>query len=282
MLNLKEKQNSLEELDRVAKRYASLGNDIQQDSIELFELRKQTSHKVIQAAEAYINLLANAPKEFDKSVSEFRIAIDRFDEVIHSIKIEAHDVTIKSGVSAAASVGTGAAVASLAPTAAMALATTFGTASTGTAISALSGAAATNAALAWLGGGALAAGGGGMAGGHALLALAGPAGWAIAGFSLLGTGIWVNHENAKIAQLATEEAAAISARTRALKAARAEIAEIIKLTCLHYQGALAQLEDLRTTAPTDYRQFSEAERVELASLINNIHSLSRLLNRQLA
>ena len=42
-------------------------------------------------------------------------------------------------------------------------------ASTGTAISALSGVAATNATLAWLGGGSLAAGGLGMAGGTAVL-----------------------------------------------------------------------------------------------------------------
>lgn len=42
-------------------------------------------------------------------------------------------------------------------------------ASTGTAISALSGAAATNATLAWLGGGAIAAGGGGMAVGAVVL-----------------------------------------------------------------------------------------------------------------
>lgn len=54
-------------------------------------------------------------------------------------------------------------------TAAMSLATTFGTASTGTAISSLSGVAATNAATAWLGGGALAAGGGGMAAGTVVL-----------------------------------------------------------------------------------------------------------------
>ena len=71
----------------------------------------------------------------------------------------------------------------------MGIATTFGVASTGTAISTLSGAAATNAALAWLGGGALAAGGGGMAAGNALLALAGPVGWAIAGVALLSSGI---------------------------------------------------------------------------------------------
>lgn len=45
----------------------------------------------------------------------------------------------------------------------------IGTASTGTAISALSGAAATNATLAALGGGSLAAGGGGMAAGAAAL-----------------------------------------------------------------------------------------------------------------
>ncbi len=50
-----------------------------------------------------------------------------------------------------------------------ALATTFGTASTGTAIAALHGAVATNAALAWLGGGTLAAGGGGVAAGSVAL-----------------------------------------------------------------------------------------------------------------
>lgn len=52
---------------------------------------------------------------------------------------------------------------------AMAVAMTFGTASTGTAISTLSGAAATNAAMAWLGGGAAYAGGFGMAGGAMVL-----------------------------------------------------------------------------------------------------------------
>ena len=75
----------------------------------------------------------------------------------------------KSLVGAGAGVTSGIAVASFAPSAAMWIATTFGTASTGTAISALSGAAATKAALAWLGGGALSSGGGGMAAGSAFL-----------------------------------------------------------------------------------------------------------------
>lgn len=56
------------------------------------------------------------------------------------------------------------------------LVSTFGVASTGTAISTLSGAAATQATLAWLGGGALAAGGFGVAGGAVVLAGIGIAG----------------------------------------------------------------------------------------------------------
>lgn len=68
----------------------------------------------------------------------------------------------------------------------MGIATTFGTASTGTAIATLSGAAQTNAALAWLGGGALVAGGGGMGAEETFLAMAGPVGWAIGGVALVG------------------------------------------------------------------------------------------------
>lgn len=67
-----------------------------------------------------------------------------------------------------------------------------GTASTGTAISALSGVAATNATLAALGGGALAAGGGGMALGTVVL------GAASAGVGLLIGGIIFNIAGSKI------------------------------------------------------------------------------------
>lgn len=65
------------------------------------------------------------------------------------------------------------------------LASSIGTASTGTAISSLSGAAATKATWAWLGGGAIKAGGAGVAGGMATVAgvVAGPA-VAYAGISM--------------------------------------------------------------------------------------------------
>lgn len=55
---------------------------------------------------------------------------------------EAYQKAIKSGVGAAVGVGAGATIAAVASTAAMWVATTFGTASTGTAIASLSGAVA--------------------------------------------------------------------------------------------------------------------------------------------
>lgn len=63
---------------------------------------------------------------------------------------------------------------------------TFGTASTGTAISSLSGAAATNAVLAWFGGGSLAAGGGGAALGATVLTGVG----AVVALAVFGGYVW--------------------------------------------------------------------------------------------
>ncbi len=78
-----------------------------------------------------------------------------------------------AGLGLGAGVSSGAALAFGAYNGTMMLAT----ASTGTAISALSGSAATNATLAWLGGGSIASGGGGMALGTMVLGgiVAGPA-----------------------------------------------------------------------------------------------------------
>lgn len=131
-----------------------------------------------------------------RSTYEKRIECERLKEIRLNWKQQAEKIesdyktaAVKNAGAGAAGLGAGVAVVALGPTAAMGIATTFGVASTGTAISALSGAAATNAALAWLGGGALAAGGGGMAAGNAFLALAGPVGWAIAGVALIASGL---------------------------------------------------------------------------------------------
>ena len=83
---------------------------------------------------------------------------------VQTIEVSSYQASdlLKDGIQA---VSAGA----LAGVGALGIATTYGVASTGTAIGTLSGAAATNATLAWLGGGSLAAGGLGIAGGTVVL-----------------------------------------------------------------------------------------------------------------
>ena len=166
MLNGDLKDEAIKKLENSVKRHGQLANKAKTDSINLFKERVTVATTLIKSVEDYFTSLSNSPKEFDKTVRKYRIEVDRFDRKVKALNIEAAEVEdYGTGVmvgGAAAGVG----VAALAPTAALAVATTFGTASTGVAISTLGGAAATNAALAWLGGGALAAGGGGMGGGN--------------------------------------------------------------------------------------------------------------------
>ena len=168
------------------------------------------------------------------------------------------------------------------PAAAMAIATTFGTASTGTAIATLSGAAATNAALAWLGGGAIVAGGGGMASGTAFLALAGPIGIGIGAVGLIGGGLFASSKNKDIAQKANKERGRIESRRSELDAANVEIVSLITLTTTHNNGINSMLKELSEFAPKNYVDFSDADKEMLTALINHISSLSKLLNKKIS
>lgn len=135
--------------------------------------------------------IRNVPNEKKLQYEELKQIRLNWKQQAEKIEKDYKNAAVKNAGVGAAGAGVGVAVVTMGPTVAMGVATTFGVASTGTAISTLSGAAATNAALAWLGGGALAAGGGGMAAGEAFLALAGPVGWAIAGVALLTSGIFM-------------------------------------------------------------------------------------------
>jgi hypothetical protein len=282
MLNGDLKKKALAKLEATDKEYQTVATDVTKGAADLYEKRKATAEQVIQACEEYVNTLANSPKEFDKSVSEFKVEFDKFTKVVQQIKADADKAAKVSGSVAGAGTAAGVGVAAFAPTAAMALATTFGTASTGTAISALSGAAATNAALAWLGGGAIAAGGGGMAAGNALLALAGPVGWAIGGIALTSGALMLRGKNEEIAKKANQEAARIKARTATLKAAKEEIAKLLTLTQQHADGVNTRLNFLKIDAPNNYQHFNNEQKIELATLINNIQALSKLLNKKLS
>lgn len=219
-------------------------------------------------------------KEFDKSWSELKAEIEEFDDVVEKLEEEYRSSHVGKGT-AAAGVAVGAGVAAFAPTAALAIATTFGTASTGTAIATLSGAAATNAALAWLGGGALAAGGGGMSAGSALLALAGPVGWGIGAMGIAGGTLLARRKNGKIIDQAQTEEREVLLETSKLRIVGRSAEELKVLTSEHYQGTEGIVDVLEKTAPRDYSQFNAHQKAQLGALVNHINALSKLINKKI-
>lgn len=280
MLRGTEKKEALESLSRARTRYESQATDTQTAITDLFLLRQKCSKDLIARGEHFINRLANTPKEFDKSWSELKAEIAEFDDVVEKLEEEYRASHVGKGT-AAAGVAVGAGVAAFAPTAALAIATTFGTASTGTAIATLSGAAATNAALAWLGGGALAAGGGGMSAGSALLALAGPVGWGIGAVGIAGGTLLARRKNGKIIDQAQTEEREVRSQTSKLRIVERSAEELKTLTSEHYQGTEDIVDVLEKTAPRDFSQFNANQREQLGALINHINALSKLINKKI-
>lgn len=277
MFNHEYKKEAQEKLRRAVEKYQRDCEYLQNAAGSLYQTRVNRGVEIIQLCENYINTLANSPKEFSKVVTKLKFQLKEITGEDWDLIYSAHN----SNVAAAGGAGVmaGAGVALLGPTAAMAIATTFGTASTGTAIASLSGAAAVNAALAWLGGGALTVGGGGMVAGNALLALAGPIGWGIGGVALAGSAFWTSSENEKIGREATNRAIEIEGDTAKVNITKKEVnlleGETVKLANLIQSG----LQDFKQNAPLNYLDFSPSLKKMLANLINSINSLSESLKK---
>ena len=229
MFNSDKKKKALQKLEKAQREYESAGRCANEAVQSLYNTKKEAVI-VIEIAERILKKQPDFGTENIRRIADAKSSIRLFQEAVQNeqIALEEANESIKdptgkyvgaAGVGAAA----GAAAATFGPTAAMAFATTFGTAATGTAISTLSGVAATNAALAWLGGGALAAGGGGMAAGSAFLAMFGPIGWAVGGITVGTTSFLFNWKNKKIAKQATELTKAISSAIEEINDKRKDI-----------------------------------------------------------
>lgn len=185
----------------------------------------------------------------------------------------------------------GAAVGGAAAYGTFIAAVTFGTASTGAAISGLSGVAATNAALAMLGGGTLAAGGAGVAGGAALLT-----GIVAAPVLLLAAGglVWMVKRNRKQQQELTEklneaerEIAATQRGFQALVGILPRATETLEYIALHGGHALrrweAQLgprplewDSMSSDEQQQYQHFIDISASQLSIVTINVHDLMAL------
>ena len=270
------KKKALKSLQDAEANFNKLATEANDKALELYSLRK-SAVKAIERVEKYVNTLANTPKEFEKEIAEVRKEIGFFSAAVE-IEKENASANIKGAGAAAGGMAAGGAVAALGPTAAMAIATTFGTASTGTAIASLSGAAAVNASLAWLGGGALAAGGGGMAAGNALLALAGPVGWGLAGVFIVGGGAFSAIKNKKAAEKAQEKTIEILKATTAIQPKVAELEKLCKETAALKSGLDIAL--MVNTYPADYADFTTDQKHALGAVINNVRSMGKLISKK--
>lgn len=242
------------------------------------ELGQETSkmHYELNNIQELFDLIRNIPSDKKLQLEELKKVRLNWKRQVEKIQADYKAAAAKGVGAGAAGASAGFAVAALGPTAAMGIATTFGVASTGTAISTLYGAAATNSALAWLGGGTLTAGGGGMVAGKALLTLAGPVGWAIAGSAILGGGtlFWkAKSEEERLGNLFTM----ISKRD--IKSYELAIVELneriirIKDEAIKIDDAVRKLKKFGI----DYNKMSEKQQYELGSYVNLMNSSTQLL-----
>ena len=277
MLYAKPKKEALAIHERAVTKYNAAYQKMERVGGHLYDKRCDCV-TLIQEIEFLVNSIANRPKEFEKKISEIQAAREKFRET-ETYVTEAMEAAVKSGVSVVAGVAGGVAVASMAPSAAMWVATTFGTASTGTAISALHGAVATKAALAWLGGGALSAGGAGIAGGQALLAMAGPIGWGITGISTAASAIALGNKNKEIADEAIAEAKKITIAGAEVNEATVKIQHLTDETVMLMDALRDMTQANRPLKGSNYLELSEDEQYRLGTMVNNTLTLAELLNK---
>lgn len=268
----------LTELDRMLSQSVTEYNDaytlMNDKGVQLY-VERTRAMDTIAFVETIVNSIANRPKSFDTEFEEINVNRKQFKDTCDFAERELQDAR-NAATGAGAGLAAGASVAFMAPTAAMWVATTFGTASTGAAISTLSGAAATNAALAWLGGGALAAGGQGIAGGTAFLALAGPIGWSIAGATLLSSILIFTTKKTKRNKEKNEEIEALKDNIERVHEMDAKIQTILTET----QKIRAGLNDMIAKAMplfnADYATISDEQKQTLGALVNTTKALSAM------
>lgn len=242
--------------------------------------QRERSTDLIELIELLVNSIANTPKTFETTFEEIEVHRAQF---LATQEFARRDLEAarKSAAGAGAGFAAGAAVASMAPTAAMWVATTFGAASTGTAISTLSGAAATNAALAWLGGGALAAGGGGTAAGGALLALAGPVGWTIAGATLLASIALFTMKTVKNREEKHAALTALKKNTAIVKGIDAQIGSLLERTTSLRQLLMKSYGEALQFFGADFAALPAPQQAQLGALVNNTKACAALLTKRI-
>lgn len=282
MFNHGLKKEALHIHEESLKKYNDSYDAMSKSCNQLYDCRVKVV-ELIKVIQDVVNSIANTPKDFEAKLTSIKKELTKFTETEEYAK-KAYDASIKAGVNILGGAATGIGVASMAPTALMSIATTFGTASTGTAISALSGAAAQKAAAAWIGrtfAGFAIKEGAGMAAGQAFLALAGPIGWGITAVSTGVSLISLSNKNKKISDEAVEEAKKIEIAREAVDETHQKISSLKDRTETLYDDLNCQRDKITSFKDRDFMSLLEADKLFLGTLVNNTLSLSVLLNEKI-
>lgn len=248
---------------------------------DLYSTRKNAV-SVIVMVEEVVNSLANTPKEFEKHINEMQAEVNSFKSK-EEFAQESYDASLKAGVAIASGVGAGLGMAAMAPTVLMSVATTFGTAATGTAIRTLSGAAAEKAAIAWIGrtfAGFMVKEGAGMAVGEAFLALAGPVGWSITAVSTGLSLVSLSKNNKKISDEYVQEAKEIASRREVLDELTLQMEALKSKINMIVNDFDNQKNRILGFKGKDYITLQEDDKKYLGSMIHDVASLAKLLNEK--
>lgn len=195
VLHSDEKKSVGKKYDESYTRYKTVSKQTEEQALKLFETRKKSA-TLVELVNSLVLEFLNLPDSLDIKLSGNMDNLRQFTNFVDRQKLEQKKLNETANKNFYYAAGCGV-VATTGSPALMALATTFGTASTGAAISGLSGAAAHSAAVACIGGGALAAGGGGMAAGSAILNSLGPIGSILALFYAAKGGYSIYTNNLK-------------------------------------------------------------------------------------
>lgn len=278
MFNVELKKEALRIHEETLARYNNSYEKMKNECENLYNVRGQAI-KVIKMNQNVINSIANTPKEFDTTLGKIGKELTKFNDTEEYAK-KAYNASVQAGINIAGGAAAGLGVASMAPTALMSIATTFGTASTGTAISTLSGCVAQKAALAWIGRtfAGFAAEGAGMAAGQAFLALAGPIGWGITAVSTGASLISLSNKNKELADKAVNEAKEISIARESLDEVSENVNSLRAKTDILYTDMDKQRAKILKFLNADYLSLEDEDKYFLGTLVNNTLSLSVLLN----
>lgn len=216
--------------------------------------------------------IEGAPQPDSEQLQDDDLTRDPKAEAEATIRLRAARYGVAHVLAVPGSAVAGAAVGGAAAYGTFIAAVSFGTASTGAAISGLSGAAATNAALALLGGGTLAAGGAGVAGGTMLLTgiVAAPA-------VLLGVGglVWMVKRNRKqqkeLAERLRQAEAEIDATRRgfdALVDILPRATKSLDYISIHASHALERWETQLGSPPWKWDSMNEAQQQRYQDFID--------------